>query len=51
MYAVQSFGGNNFYTDSLEEAEKVYFEACQNSEFVELLSGEPGHFDIVRQSW
>jgi hypothetical protein len=51
MYVVQSFGGNNFYTDSLEEAEEVYFEACQHSSFVQILAGAPGHFETMRQSW
>lgn len=51
MFVVQSLDGNNFYTDNLKEAEEVYFEACQQSEFVELLEGEPGHFKTIRQSW
>lgn len=51
MYAVQTRGGNSFYTDNLQEAEEVYFKACQQSEYVELLAGEPGHFETLRQSW
>lgn len=51
MYVVQSFQGSNFYTDSLKEAEDVYFEKCQSCKFVELLSGEPGHYKTIRQSW
>lgn len=50
MYVVQSFdGGNNFYTDSLKDAEEVYLEKCQNSGFVQLLIGEPGHYKTVQQ--
>lgn len=44
MYVVQSFEGNNFYTSSLNEA-------CQHSNFVQLLMGKPGHFETVKQSW
>lgn len=51
MYVVQVFQGNNFYTDSLEEAKNIYFEACQSCEFVELLEGEPGHYKTIMQSW
>lgn len=51
LYAVQSFEGNNFYTDCLKEAEEAYFEACQYSKFVQLLAGESGHFETLRQSW
>lgn len=51
MYVVQSFGGSNFYTDSLKEAEDAYFEACQSGDFVQLLEGMPGNFTTVRQNW
>lgn len=52
MYVVQSFGsGSNFYTDSFSEAEEVYFARCNVSEFVELLKGEPGHYETIKQSW
>ena len=52
MYLVQSFdGSSNFYSDSLKEAEDVYFDKCNSSQFVQLLYGEPGHYETVRQSW
>lgn len=50
MFAVQATSGNNFYTDNLKEAEEVYFKMCQQNKFVELLEGEPGHFQVIRQS-
>lgn len=40
-----------FYTNNLSEAEEVYFLRCNASEFVELLMGEPGNYETIRQSW
>lgn len=52
MYAVQCFNGSNtYYTDTLEEAEKAYFDMCNGSEFVQILSGQPGAWEVVRTSF
>jgi len=50
-YIVVPFHGNKFCTDNLKEAEEIYIEMCQSCEFVELLFGEPGHYETLRQSW
>lgn len=50
-YAVTSWPGCNYYTDSITDAEKVYFEKIGQFPFAEILFGTPGHYESVRQSW
>lgn len=56
MYIVLR-GCNDFCTDSLKEAEDVFFETCNATEFVELVEvfeGQSGHlkgYISLRRSW
>lgn len=50
-YIVQAFGSSSFYTNKLEEAEEIYFESCQSTEFVQLLEVSQRHVKTLRQSW
>lgn len=52
MYVVVSSPkGSTFYTDNITEAEEVYFLKCEQYSFVEILQGEPEHYETIRQNW
>lgn len=50
-YFIENSRGNRVTANTLAEAEEIFFEMCNDAEFVRIAYKEDGHIITVRKSW